>query len=463
MKRLKLFLAFLFALLQRATPGFLKPRLPLVRKTVHLQHVDDKLQDNISLGTSESSAAPAPINNGLIPDQVIVDLNYHPPLPVDDPARVTFAPPCLTPPEQNEQLMMDWADIMDGEQEDGHYPFAVMLQASAPYIASHAKKIAVFHVPGSLMMSTTSDEQADHFISDLALAWLLGLKVVLVVGCRYDNLNNDGQSLRVTDGPTLRHLEEEAGYLRGEIERKLNRLLRKHQGGSTTSADNVAPEGNVMSGNFYTARQFGAVRQQDFGHAGFCTSVHVGNILNILNHSDDVVLLTTIGMSQSGDLVDVNGYHLAASVAAALQADKLIFMAEHGTIPQANTDGTPILEIPDRFAQKILRHHAVQVHYKTGFATFAQARQLLEPHAVEWLIQLGWATWALHQGVTRGHIVHPTDGALLEELFTAGYGVNTCLYHDDEDAVTEDGITQQDWDDFFAAQQQPQNVNKSQG
>jgi hypothetical protein len=41
-------------------------------------------------------------------------------------------------------------------------------------------------------------------------------------------------------------------------------------------------------------------------------------------------------------------------------------------------------------------------------------------------------------GVTRAHIVNPTDGALLEELFTSKNGANTCIFHDKELLYLED-------------------------
>jgi len=168
--------------------------------------------------------------------------------------------------------------------------------------------------------------------------------------------------------------------------------------------------------------------------------------------------LTTVGLSKMGELVNVNGYHLAASVAASLNAYKLVFMANEDSVLKKKGEATSIQELPLSFAKAITDYHRVQVH-NTGFATFEKARQRLEPQAVELLLHMGWASWALENGVKRAHIVNPGDGAVLEELFTSKNGANTCLYHDDEKKETEDDIAQEDWDAFFrSAAEQGQNV-----
>ena len=389
-----------------------------------------------------------------------------------DPAHVQFVSCEEYAADDTNLDTEEYNNYNDDDETAGHYPFAAMMQGSAPYIAAHSHKVAVFHVPGDLAY-----DNDDHLFSDMALAWLLGLKIVMVVGCRYDaegcsvSSSSSGDddddlslwqehecynALRVTSAAMLRKVEEEAGVLRGEVERKLNRLLRMH-GGSHHQHDGVGgDEGNVMSGNFFTAKLFGTVRGQDFENTGYCSAVHAENIRNVLDNND-VVLLTTVGLSKTGELVHTNGYHLAASAAVALQADKLIYMANQGSVLEHNQ--VPMQELPLSFARDMIDYHAVKVH-KTGFATFEQARQRLEPGAVELLIHLAWGSWALEQGVNRAHIVNPTDGALLEELFSSKNGVNTCLYRDDEDDANgdDDLIAQEDWDGFFNAAAQGQAI-----
>lgn len=372
----------------------------------------------------------------------------HKRLPNVHPSNVAFAPS----QRYYEQQAAD-ASVLASMHSD--YPFAIMMQGSAPYIAAHAGQIAVFHLPGEIL---EHDKQADQLFSDMALAWLLGMKIVIVVGCRYDMdvcdldfINHPHEchnSLTVTDRESLRRVEEEAGYLRTEVERKLNRYLRMH-GGVTSSKDRPAPEGNVVSGNFYTAQRFGEIRGEDFEYTGFTSSVNTKRINQVVGNND-IVLLTTVGLSPMGELVNVNGYHLTATVASSLEAYKLIYFSNEGTVLQRKDSDDHIGEVPLSLAQSILDYHQVQVH-NTGFATFEAARQALDPGAVELLLHLGWATWALENGVERAHIVNPGDGAILEELFTSKNGANTCLLQDPVDPQTDKALYKEDWDEFFAS------------
>jgi amino-acid N-acetyltransferase len=335
---------------------------------------------------------------------------------------------------QNDDTSTNWEEELRASPECP-YPFATMLQLSARYIADHAEAVSVFHIPGELFHNK---ESFRNLMNDLALAWLLGMKIVLVADCRYtkdcevvingndamiDSAHECHNSMRVTDSSTLRQIEEESGYMRFEIERLMNKRLRRH--GSTGSAD-----ANVVGGNFFSATAFGEVRGVDYQHSGYPTGVQADKILQVLDNHD-IVLLTTIGTSDDGDLVNVNGEHLAASVAAEIGAQKLVYMASQGAVLRQKGQSDPLQNVPLSLVQSILEYHQVHV-YKIGVAAFEKAKQHLDSSAIELLLHFGWAAWAMEQGVRRAHIVNPSDGALLEELFTAEYGTNTCLYHDDE-------------------------------
>ena len=169
-----------------------------------------------------------------------------------------------------------------------YIPFVGMFRGSANYIANHRNTLAVYHIPGSILTENDSNHHSEAFrnlMNDISLTWLLGMKVVLVVGCRHQierRLMRDNQlahhldgstssmhdwagslhdgALRVTDEETLRIVKEEAGYVRFEVERQLARSLRIQggSGGEKTHAElNGNFDGNVVSGNFYSAQPFG--------------------------------------------------------------------------------------------------------------------------------------------------------------------------------------------------------------
>lgn len=407
-----------------------------------------------SWSSALSSANPSSFHlNDWMSDDVSAAIN-------DDPSDVEIEDSSVFSDIFGPKMSMD----MFANRE---YPFALMMQGSAPYIANHAGMTAVFHLPGEHF----DTNHADSVISDIALARLLGMKIILVVGCRYDSdscsIDFDHPSechnfLKVTDRDALRHLEEEAGFLRTEVERKFNRCLRMHGGVSVHGA-----VGNIVSGNFFTAQKYGMVGGQDFEYAGFTKAVHT-HLIQKVSENNDIVLLTTVGTTAEGELVSVNGYHLSAAVAAALGAYKLIYFAHEGSVlceKPINGKRRLIQELPLTFARAITDYHGVSV-FKKGFATF-DSDKVHAPRSIEMLLHLAWASWAVEHGVTRAHVVNPTDGALLEELFTSKNGANTCLYHDSEqqkNTETEDDfdMDNEEWHRIFpyVVAQQGQRVSK---
>jgi hypothetical protein len=201
-------------------------------------------------------------------------------------------------------------------------PFVSMFRNSANYIANHRGTTAVYHIPGTLLDLEDPNMFRD-LMNDVALTWLLGMKIVLVVGCRHQierrigtilGLRDDDRlyGLRVTNEETLRIVKEEAGYVRFEVERQLARSLRvqgtgtaagattaqtgasgnkfgnvmvngaagggggaagasSHTGGGEHSTispsgggDGGYYDGNVVSGNFYSAQPFGILDGVDY-------------------------------------------------------------------------------------------------------------------------------------------------------------------------------------------------------
>jgi amino-acid N-acetyltransferase len=207
-------------------------------------------------------------------------------------------------------------------------PFVGMFRGSANYIANHRGTLAVYHIPGGLLdkdyytnspppppadvekngkkkkkkKSNTQNVVFRDLMNDIALTWLLGMKIVLVVGCRhqiekrlaakkaaagYDSCSDDDEinnshltgmendrshGLRVTDEDMLRIVKEEAGYVRFEVERQLARSLRMQGsnggkspgGGGGNNNDGYFTDGNVVSGNFYSAQPFGILNGIDY-------------------------------------------------------------------------------------------------------------------------------------------------------------------------------------------------------
>lgn len=328
-------------------------------------------------------------------------------------------------PESIEIVYSEISDTNSAERNG----FVKMFRGSANYIANHRYTTAVYHIPGGVM------EKPDKFrdiCNDIALTWLLGMKIVLVAGCKHQiDKRVPGREtvngILVTDQETLRVIKEEAGFVRFEVERQLARALRMH---------GTECEGNVVSGNFFSAQPFGILDGVDYKFSGFVRRVEVDKIRQ-LHQSRDVCLLTTLGVSPSGEVFNVNSESLAATVAGALGASKIIFFTEEEVMLRNKDFGNQVQSLRLSDANNLLQHRGVEIQ-KRGTVNVCgndnNDKEEDERKARDMLIRIGWATAALEQGVKRAHILAPTQGALLQELYTCD-GSGTLVSKDLYDGI----------------------------
>ncbi|KAL3941027.1 MAG: hypothetical protein SGARI_000739 [Bacillariaceae sp.] len=309
--------------------------------------------------------------------------------------------------------------------------FVDMFRGSANYIASHRNSLVVFHIPGDLM-----DENPETFrdlMNDISLTWLLGMKIVIVAGCRYqiekrlqDRTMHKG--MVVTDPDTLRVVKEEAGYVRFEVERQLARALKGSRGGGNNVAE--GGEGNVVSGNFFSSQPFGVLDGIDYMYSGFVRRMETDKIQQALKNKD-IVLLTTLGFSPTGEVFNVNSEYLASFAGAALDASKLIYFLEQDVAMRHKVHGSNIPHLRVNDGKKLLQHSGVRTETK-GFVylddcPYNDAEQ-------QFLVKMGWGMDALKNGVKRVHLISPEHGALLQELYTRD-GAGTMISGDVYDGI----------------------------
>jgi len=291
-------------------------------------------------------------------------------------------------------------------------PFVNMFRGSANYIANHRNTLAVYHIPGGLLDLPDPNVFRD-LMNDIALTWLLGMKIVIVAGCRHQiqkrlkGEHDKNHGLRVTDADVLRIVKEEAGYVRFEVERQLARSLRMQRNGKEF-------EGNVVSGNFYSAQPFGILDGTDYQFTGFVRRVEVEKI-NQLHSSSDICLLTTLGVSPSGEVFNVNSECLAASVAGAMKASKVIYFTEKDMELRHKVHQNKIQSLRLSDARALLDHYGMKCD-KRGFVQHGDEE--MDEDTQDVLLRIGWGMQALAQGVRRAHIISPKFGAVLQELYT---------------------------------------------
>ena len=194
---------------------------------------------------------------------------------------------------------------------------------SSPYIHQHRGKMIVILLEGDI---AEEEKRFNHFIHDIALLNSLGVKVVLVHGCRPQIEAHlaaqhcttriiDGW--RITDQQALSFVEQAVGQARCSIEAKLSTGL--------VNTPMAGAHIRVISGNFVTAKPRGIHDGVDFEHTGVVRKVHAHSIQQQLE-DNNIVLLSPLGYSPSGETFNLRARDIATQAAIALHADKLIFL-----------------------------------------------------------------------------------------------------------------------------------------
>jgi amino-acid N-acetyltransferase len=282
-----------------------------------------------------------------------------------------------------------------------NFTFVPWFRSVAPYIHMHRGKTFVVGMAGEAVAAG----KLPNIAQDLALIQSMGVRVVLVHGFRpqvNEQLKAKGHAsryshgMRITDGVSLDCAQEAAGQLRYEIEAAFSQgLPNTPMAGSTV---------RVISGNFITARPVGILDGVDFQHSGLVRKVDVAGIKRTLDFGA-MVLISPFGFSPTGEAFNLTMEEVATSVATALQADKLIFLAEVPGVRLRPLDppgeDNPIdTELPLAAAEQLLASlPPAQNPSETGF--YLQ-------HCVK----------ACKAGVERSHIIpFATDGSLLLEVY----------------------------------------------
>jgi amino-acid N-acetyltransferase len=311
--------------------------------------------------------------------------------------------------------------------------FVDMFRGSANYIASHRNTLIICHIPGD-WIDNDDPSIFRNLMNDIALTWLLGLRIVLVVGCRYqlekrlkDRVKH--MNMVVTDAESLRVVKEEAGYVRFEVERQLARSLQGSRGRES--------DGNVVSGNFYSAQPFGVLDGVDYQYSGFVRRFEADKI-NQVHKNRDIVLLTTLGVSPTGEVFNVNSEYLAAYAGGALGASKVVYFLEHDVELRHKVYGNVIPHLRVHDSRNLLNLNGIKTK-KKGFV-FVDNNCPYEHEETSMLVKIGWSMHALENGVKRVHILTPDKGALLQELYTRD-GAGTMISGDLYDGIRQAQVT----------------------
>lgn len=271
--------------------------------------------------------------------------------------------------------------------------FVSWFRSVAPYINAFRGKTFIVAFGGEVV----ADGKFVELTHDLNLLASLGVKLVLVHGARpqieqhlQHNQIEDHyhHGIRLTDAASMQCVKEAVGRVRFEIEALMSMGL--------ANSPMANADIRVAGGNFITAQPMGVIHGVDLLHTGSVRKIDVSAIRDRLAFGE-VVLLSPLGYSPTGEIFNLTLEDVATSTAIALDADKLIFLM--------NTDGVMGKK------KELLRE-----------LTIASANEILSskrklPDDVA--LFLPCAVRACEAGVARAHLIsRHLDGAILQELFS---------------------------------------------
>ncbi|CAH9138531.1 unnamed protein product [Cuscuta epithymum] len=246
-------------------------------------------------------------------------------------------------------------------EEEGEVLVAALREAE-PNIAA---------LRGCTLVVVISAEVADNphhlssLLEDISLLHEFGIKFVLVPGTHVQInklLSKRGSEpkyvghYRITDTDSLEAAMDAAARIRILLEAKLSpgpplSLIRRH-GDSNRWHDGV----RVTSGNFLAAKRRGVVEGIDYGSTGEVKKIDVSRIRERLDQ-ESIVIISNVGYSSSGHILNCNTYEVATACALALRAEKVIFILDG---PILDESGRLIRFLTVQDADLLVRRRAYQ-------------------------------------------------------------------------------------------------------
>jgi len=213
---------------------------------------------------------------------------------------------------------------------------AEVLVQALPHIKRYNGKIVVIKYGGNAMIDENLKMQV---MEDIALLWLIGVKVVLIHGGgpeisetmkRLGKKSEFVNGLRVTDRETVDIVQM---VLAGKVNKTLVSLIQM-KGGHAVGLSGI-------DGGIIEAR----MKDEALGYVGEITKIRTQPITDLLE-KNYIPIISTVASDRQGNTYNINGDTAAAHIAGALHAERLIMMTDiNGVLRDKDDPSTLIREM----------------------------------------------------------------------------------------------------------------------
>ncbi len=206
---------------------------------------------------------------------------------------------------------------------------AAILVEALPYIQAFYGKTIVIKYGGNAMIN---EDLKDKVMQDIALMKYVGIRPVIVHGGgpeitgflkKVGKESDFVAGLRVTDEETVEIAEMVLdGKVNSDIVTLLNRRGVRALGLSGKDADLIRAQKQLA-----TVYEGDAVQKVDIGYVGRVEAINT-TLLEDLLDNDYVPIVAPIGVGEAGESYNINADYVAAEIAGALQAEKLLLLTD---------------------------------------------------------------------------------------------------------------------------------------
>ena len=210
---------------------------------------------------------------------------------------------------------------------------AEVLTAALPYIKKYSGKIVVVKYGGNAMVNEQLKQQV---MEDIALLWLIGVKVVLIHGGgpeisqTMQKLGKEAvfiDGLRVTDRETVDIVQM---VLAGKVNKDLVNLIQT-KGGHAVGVSGI--DGGIIEAT---------IKDERLGYVGQITKIRTQPIEDLLE-KNYIPIVSTVASDRQGNIYNINGDTAAAHIAGALEAERLIMMTDIAGILRNKDDPSTLI------------------------------------------------------------------------------------------------------------------------